>query len=214
MARKVSRETVDPQSGALLATISRETINRLEAFVALLLRWNRTVNLVSRRDEGAVWHRHIIDSLQLAPLIRPGHPRAIDLGSGAGFPGLVVALATGIHFDLVEADQRKAAFLREALRVTGAPATIHALRAEAADLPPASLITARALAPLPALLPLAMRFLTPSGECLFSKGADADAELTAASRSWHMLVERLPSRTSRSALILRISEIRRAGLPD
>lgn len=209
-ARAASRETTE----ALVESVSRETINRLEALVALLLRWNRAVNLISRRDERSVWYRHVLDSLQLAPLIRPGHPRAIDLGSGAGFPGLILALATGIAFDLVEADQRKAAFLREAARVTGAPATIHAVRAEAADLPPASLITARALAPLPILLPLAVRLLAPSGECLFLKGANADAELTVASRSWQMLVERLPSRTSPSALILRISEIRRAGFPE
>jgi 16S rRNA (guanine527-N7)-methyltransferase len=214
VTQKVSRETVHRQASALLGEVSCETLDRLDAFVALLLQWNRAVNLISRRGEGAVWHRHILDSLQLAPLIRPEHRRAIDLGSGAGFPGLVLALATGIPFDLVEADQRKAAFLREAVRVTGAPAAIHAIRAEAADVPPASLVTARALAPLPALLPIAGRFLTPSGEGLFPKGAEADAELTAASRSWHMLVERLPSRTSRSALILRICEIRRAGFPN
>jgi 16S rRNA (guanine527-N7)-methyltransferase len=206
----VSREA----AGALLRDVSHETKQRLEAFVALLLRWNGTVNLIARGDESAVWQRHISDSLQLIPLIQAKPSRAIDFGSGAGFPGLVVALATGIHFDLIEADQRKAAFLREAIRVTGTPASVHPVRAETAAIEPAPLLTARAVAPLPALVPLAERLLSPSGVCLFHKGANVEVELTAASRSWQMHVERLPSRTSRSATILRISEIRRASVPD
>ena len=189
--------------------VSRETLNSLERFCSLLLRWNRTVNLVSRRDEPLLWDRHIADSLQLTALILPRPDRAIDLGSGAGFPGLVLAMATGVPFDLVESDQRKAAFLREAARITDAPVRIHATRIEMARLSPAPLITARALAPLPRLLNLAARLLAPGGQCLFLKGADAQAELTHAAAQWHMRVERVPSRTAFNACILRISDVSR-----
>ena len=103
--------------------------------------------------------------------MQPLPARAIDLGSGAGFPGLILALATSSQFDLIEADQRKAAFLREAARVTGAPVRIHATRIESAGLAPAPLITARAVAPLSKLLALAAPLLAPGGHCLFLKGA-------------------------------------------
>ena len=114
--------------------VSRETLEALEQFTSLLLRWNRTVNLVCSRDEHRLRERHIADSLQLFRLMQPLPARAIDLGSGGGFPGLILALATGVPFDLIEADQRKAAFLREAARVTGAPVRIHATRIESAGL--------------------------------------------------------------------------------
>lgn len=146
---------------------------------------------------------------QLAPLIQPDTAHAIDLGSGAGFPGLILALATNVPFDLIEADQRKVAFLREAIRVTGAPARVLACRIEGAQIPPAPLITARALAPLPKLLSLAAPLLTPDGTCLFLKGANADTELTNAAAQWHMHVERIPSRTAPNASILRISHLSR-----
>jgi 16S rRNA (guanine527-N7)-methyltransferase len=187
--------------------VSRETTERLGLYVDLLLRWQRTINLISRRDRAQIWPRHIDDSLQLLPLIPPGTPRGIDLGSGAGLPGLVLAIATGIPFDLVESDQRKAAFLREAAHVTGAPVGVHATRIETATIPRAPLVTARALAPLDRLLPWAARLLAPGGVCLFPKGRGAEGELTAAAARWHMHVLAAPSRTDPSATILRISEI-------
>ena len=189
--------------------VSRGTVEALERYAALLSRWNRTLNLISARDESILWDRHIADSLQLVPLIHPLPEKAIDLGSGAGFPGLVLALATGIAFDLIEADQRKAAFLQEAARVTGAPVVVHPVRIEAARLPPARLITARGLAPLIRLLPLAAPLLAPDGLCLFPKGAGAAAELTHAATQWHMQVDCVPSRTAANAVILRISELAR-----
>lgn len=189
--------------------VSRETRGKLEAFAALLLRWNRTVNLIARGDEPMLWPRHIVDSLQLLPVIPPEAGRAIDLGSGGGFPGIVLAIATGLRFDLVESDRRKAAFLREAVRLTGAPATVHAARAESVALSPAPLVTARALAPLPQLLALAAPLLAPGGVCLFLKGGSAASELTAARMEWHMEVTRLPSQTASDACILRISDISR-----
>jgi 16S rRNA (guanine527-N7)-methyltransferase len=189
-----------------LNDVPRETLDR---FAALLLRWNRTVNLISAKDEALVWERHIADSLQLVRLMVPRPDRAIDLGSGAGFPGLILAIATSVHFDLVEADKRKAAFLREAARVTGAPVEVHPARIEAIRIPPAPLITARALAPLPKLLSLAAPLLSPGGICLFLKGANAKAELTHAATQWHMQVESVSSRTTPGASILRISHLSR-----
>lgn len=186
--------------------VPRET---LASFAALLLRWNRTVNLIARKDEANLWDRHIANSLQLAPLMVPRPDRAIDLGSGAGFPGLILATATGVLFDLIEADKRKAAFLREAARVTGAPVRIHATRIEAARISPAPLITARALAPLPRLLALAAPLLAPDGICLFLKGDSAQAELTQAAARWHMQVQSIPSRTAPDACIIRISHLNR-----
>ncbi len=189
--------------------VSRETYEALELFASLLRRWNHTVNLVSPGDEPDLWKRHIADSLQLLPLMQPLPGRAIDMGSGAGFPGLILAIATRVSFDLIEADRRKAAFLREAGRVTGAPIHVHAVRVEAARLAPAPLITARALAPLPKLLALAEPLLAPHGTCLFLKGAHAAAELTAAAAQWQMGAEAIPSRTAVGAHILRITDLSR-----
>ena len=189
--------------------VSRETAEALERYAAFLLRWNRTLNLVSARDESVLWDRHIADSLQLVPLMHPFPEHAIDLGSGAGFPGLVLALATGVSFHLIEADQRKAAFLREAARVTGAPVVVHPVRIESATLPPARLVTARGLAPLHKLLALAAPLLASDGVCLLPKGIGVEAELTHATAQWHMRVDCVPSRTAVNARILRISELAR-----
>ena len=197
------------EHGRALSDVSRETLAKLDRFIAFLLRWNSTVNLIARADESFVWARHIADLLQLVPLMTPRPERAIDLGSGAGFPGLILALATGVPFDLIELDQRKAAFLREAARSTGAPAQIYPIRIEAADLPPAPLITARAVAALPKLLALAAPLLAPDGMCLFLKGANVDAELTHAATQWQMQADGIPSRTAPDARILRITRLSR-----
>ena len=187
--------------------VSRETSDRLVIFAALLLRWNARINLISRSDEPHLHKRHIEDSLQLAGLVPPGVERAIDLGSGAGFPGLVLAIACDVSFDLVEADQRKAAFLREAIRATGAKAQVHAQRIETVALAPAALVTARALAPLSALLGFAAPLLSPGGICLFAKGENAEREVCEAEAAWTVRIERHISRTDRSGVILRLSEV-------
>jgi len=189
--------------------VSRETQHRLAEFAALLLHWNKRINLVGRSDEGVIWERHILDSLQLAALMPDNVVRAIDLGSGAGFPGLILCIATGIPFDLIESDQRKAAFLREAARVTAAPAQVHACRIEGAPVCPAGLVTARALAPLTKLLDLAERLLAEGGVCLFPKSEKADQEINEASATWTMKIEPHISQTDRSGVILRISEVKR-----
>jgi 16S rRNA (guanine527-N7)-methyltransferase len=200
---------VKPSDGARSA-VSRETQERLAAYVELLLRWNRKINLISRGDEAGAWARHIEDALQLVPFIPPGADRAIDLGSGGGLPGIVLAIATRLPFDLVESDRRKGAFLREAARATGAEVMVHTCRIEDAVVAPAPLVTARALAPLAPLLGLAHRFVAPGGVALFPKGAAVDQELTDARAAWNMRVERFPSRTHPDGAILRLSEVTRA----
>ncbi len=192
-------------------SVSRETRERLEIFVAHLLRWNGRINLIATGDERDVWERHVKDSLQLIPLIPDGVERAIDLGSGAGFPGLVLAVATGIQWELVEADQRKASFLREAARQTGAPVRIHPIRAERAKLPPAALLTARGFANLSALLRVAVRLVAPDGRCLLPKGETVGDELTQARRKWQMTVDRVPSQTAGGGTILIVRHISPAG---
>jgi 16S rRNA (guanine527-N7)-methyltransferase len=179
----------------------------LMAYANLLRKWNATINLVSAADMAVLWQRHIEDSLQLGCIAGPLPPRAIDLGSGAGFPGLILSIAFGIQVELVEQDQRKAAFLREAVMVTGAQARVHATKIENLRVPPAPLVVSRALAPLPALLRLAHPLLTSDGFCLFPKSLAADNEVTDAERHWSMRVERFPSRTDANGVILRISNL-------
>lgn len=169
-----------------LPGVSRETLDRLRAYAALLEKWTAAINLVGSADRGHIWSRHVEDSLRLLPLIPSGTARGIDLGSGAGLPGLVLAIASGIPFDLIESDRRKAAFLQEAARITAAPVQVHAARIEAVTLPPAPLVTARALAPLDTLLALAAPLLVPGGTALFPKGARVTQELEQARRTWRM----------------------------
>jgi 16S rRNA (guanine527-N7)-methyltransferase len=192
----------------LYAALPAALRDKLALYAGLLARWNRTIRLVSAHDVPAIWTRHVIDSLQLLPFLPVGLTGAIDLGSGGGLPGLVLALASGVHFDLVEADARKAAFLKEAAQATGASVTVHAQRIEAVALPPSRFVTARALAPLPKLLSLAAPLLAPGGLCLFPKGQSFDAEIDEACHSWSMTIETIPSRTSPEARLLLIRDLR------
>jgi 16S rRNA (guanine527-N7)-methyltransferase len=184
---------------------------RLRLFADLVLKWSAKINLVSKGDLPNLWERHIQDSLALVPHIPNGTERAIDLGSGGGFPGLVLAIATGIEFTLIESDARKAAFLMEAARATGAPAKIIISRIAAAKTTPAMLVTARALAPLDKLLPLAAPHLAPGGICLFPKGPGVEAELTAAKPFWQMGIERFPAGPDGLKTILKVSGLRYVG---
>ncbi len=184
---------------------------RLRQFAGMVERWSAKINLVSKRDLPLLWERHVQDSLTLLPHMPEGVTRAIDLGSGAGFPGIVLAIATGIHFTLIESDTRKAAFLMEAARSTEAPVTVINARIEAAKTAPAMLVTARALAPLEKLLGWALPHLAADGICLFPKGPGAEAELTAAKALWHMDVNRFSSPLAGEKCILKVSQIRHVG---
>jgi len=203
-----------------LTPVSRETLARLDTFVGLLQRWQAKINLVSPSTLPQLWTRHVADSLQLLPLL-PDAKVWIDLGSGAGFPGLVLAAALadrpGASVHLVESNLKKAAFLREAARHIAAPATVHAVRIE--DFVQnftgrADAVTARALAPLDQLLILAHSVIERGATGLFLKGQDVEAELAAASTSWSFRTEVIPSVTSSGGGIVRIDKLERRTSPD
>lgn len=193
--------------------VSRETEARLERFLALLLRWNARINLVASQDPAVLRQRHIQDSLQLLPLLPEGEGPMADLGSGGGFPGLVLAMAVRRPVHLVESDRRKAAFLQAAAAELGLThVTVHAARIEAVRLPPLAVLTARALAPLEKMLPWAQALLAPDGVAVFPKGQGAEAEIEAATGAgWTMALQRFKSSTDPNATILRMSGIHRAG---
>jgi 16S rRNA (guanine527-N7)-methyltransferase len=186
---------------------------KLRLLVDLITKWSAKINLVSKNDLLLLWERHIQDSLALIPYIPPGTEFAIDLGSGAGFPGLVLAIETGIPFTLIESDSRKAAFLADAAREISAPVKVLNTRIETAKTTPAPLVTARALAPLDKLLGLAFPHLAPGGVCLFPKGKTFEDELTAAKTHWRMEVERCKNPVNAEACILRLGKIHHAGKP-
>lgn len=207
--RRLERQQAPVSDAAPLGRVSRETKRRLDDFIDLLLAWSERVNLIGPAERAQLWPRHVNDSLQLLPFMAGREPPFVDIGSGAGFPGLVLTIASGCAFHLIEADQRKAAFLREAARATGASASVHATHSSRVRLPPASLVTARAIAPLPKLLGVAQPLLCPGGVLLAMKGENAERELTAARALWNMDVRVTPSRTDAVGRILEISGISR-----
>ncbi|MDA1097567.1 MAG: 16S rRNA (guanine(527)-N(7))-methyltransferase RsmG [Proteobacteria bacterium] len=201
-----------PAEFSKAANVSRETLGRLEIYAALLRKWNQRINLVSRRSLDDLWRRHMLDSIQLCKFCKLDEINGVvtpwlDLGSGAGFPGLVLAIAGVRDVHLVESDGRKCTFLREAARVTGVEVTVHNERIEALPPQAAQTISARALAPLPRLLLLASGHLAPGGQILLLKGQDIDAELTDATKYWKMTARRFPSVTDESGSILQLTEI-------
>lgn len=193
--------------------VSRETFSALETYAALLRKWQAKINLVAKDSLQDLWRRHFLDSAQLLPLLPPGNDPITDLGSGAGFPGLVLAIMTNREVHLIDSDQRKGAFLIEAARQTGVLGRVHvhSTRIEATKAWKAPIITARALASLDQLLAWAEPYLTPETTCLFLKGAKAEDELTAAGGSWTMEIERHRSLTDSSGVILKVHNIKRRG---
>jgi 16S rRNA (guanine527-N7)-methyltransferase len=187
---------------ARLFPVSRETLARLDAYVGLLQAWNRRINLVGGSTMGDPWRRHILDSAQLFPHIPREARVVVDLGSGAGLPGLVLAILGAAEVHLVESDQRKAAFLREAARVSETPVRIHAQRAENMPRMRVDVVTARAVASLPDLLDLAEPFLGPHSICLFLKGRGAQEELTLAAKTWKMKAHLVPSASDPGGALL------------
>lgn len=191
-----------------MVDVSRETQDRIDTFLSLLEVWNLRINLVSKGVEADWWSRHVLDSLQLASLLPPGDGAVADLGSGGGFPGIILAAALHRPFHLVESDRRKCAFLREAARAMALTnVTVHDVRIQQLHLPPVMVVTARALAPLATLLGYAHRIMSPEGIAIFPKGRTAQAELTAAAGHWHMTAERFASQTDPEATIFRIRNI-------
>ncbi len=228
-ARPVSRET--PATAAARRTrgasaplgaadvsaklgLSCEEIRRLEVLVAALERWQARINLVGAASLADVWRRHVLDSAQLLPLIPTGARTLLDLGSGAGFPGLVLAIlgrdrAPELRVHLVESNARKCAFLGEVVGASGCIAEIHNRRIEAMKPFAADVVTARACAPLGRLLGHTEPFLGPGTRCLFLKGRNVERELTDSQESWNMRTTRITSVSDPEGVVLILEEVSR-----
>jgi 16S rRNA (guanine527-N7)-methyltransferase len=193
---------------AALTGISHETLARLDAYAGLLRNWSARINLVASSTLADPWRRHFLDSAQLFPLIPAGADSLVDLGSGAGFPGLVLAIMGIPGVELVESDARKCAFLREAARVAAAAVTIRNARIEAVPSRPVAVVTARGCASLDRLLSYSQRFIGPGTVCLFAKGEQAGQELAVATQQWNFDVTSHPSRTDPRGVVLCLSRVR------
>jgi 16S rRNA (guanine527-N7)-methyltransferase len=206
---------VQPEASDVLAmlNVSRESRERIEVYVELLLTWQKRINLIGPATVETVWERHILDSLQLLPLLPVGTRSIAELGSGAGIPGLVIAIAADLEAHLYESNGKKAAFLGEAARQTRTRAHVHMVRLETLqtqqDVPMVNCVVARALAPLPLLLDYAEPFLARGAVGLFHKGQDVDAELTQATKYWKLKVSKHASLCDSRGIILEIHEATR-----
>ena len=197
-----------------LIPVSRETEKRLDKFVEALLLWQQTTNLIASSTVGQIWTRHVADSLQLLGLA-PEARVWVDFGAGGGFPGLPIACALadrpGAMVHLIESNGKKAAFLREAVRLTGVPAKIHQERAEKfgeSCQETVHAVTARALAPLKTLCDQAFPLVARGAVALFPKGQDVDAELTEAAKYWSIEAEKVPSKTSPDGCVVVIRSLK------
>jgi len=221
MGQPSTASIAGPEEFARGFAVSRETIDQLLAYEALLRQWQRTINLVAPSTLDTVWARHFADSAQLFALAPDNALRWLDLGSGAGFPGMVLGIMLaprpGARITLVESDTRKAAFLSEVARRTGAPVDIRPDRIEKcatqSKLGAIDVITARALAPLPRLLELAAPAFSAHTIALFLKGREAEAEVDAARERWAFNAALQPSLTDAGGRIvtIRALEAKREG---
>jgi 16S rRNA (guanine527-N7)-methyltransferase len=213
-----------PEAFQKASGASDDVLARLRAYAALLEKWQRKINLVGGGSLGDVWRRHILDSAQLGPYLSPGLPAGgkgaakiiADIGSGAGFPGLVLAITqagtgaeAGAEFHLIESHQRKCAFLKEANRITGAGVVIHHNRIEKMSGFKADIVIARGVAPLETLLQYAFPMLKKGGQCFFLKGKKWDEELTETQKKWIMKESMTQSLSDPSGMILKLEAIKR-----
>jgi len=194
--------------------VSRETEDRLLAYVDLLGKWTRNINLISKGSVSDIWERHILDSVQIYDLAPNTFSLWVDIGSGGGLPGVVVAalaaqFAPDARIAMIESDQRKAAFLRTALRELGLSGDVLASRIDAVPPMGADVLSARALAPLDQLLAFAENHLKPGGTAIFPKGKTAEQEIADASTNWLFQIEKHASMTDAEARILVIKDIKR-----
>ena len=213
MAKPSQVSSSDKAAALALTPVSRETEARLDAYVDLLLLWQAKTNLIASSTLPNLWTRHISDSLQLLTFA-PDAKVWVDLGSGGGFPGVVLACAlagtAGAMVHLVERNAKKSAFLREAVRITGAPGTVH--HADIGDsvdsfAHPVDCVTARAVAPLHQLIGFAEPLVGKGAKALFLKGQDVEAELTEATKYWNITPSLHPSRTGGQGWIVELDRI-------
>jgi len=214
------RESVTPDELPEIFNVSRESLVELKAYVSELLHWQAAINLISPSTVGQVWHRHVCDGLQLADYLSGKESLIIDIGSGAGIPGIPLAIwlkdrNPNAQVVMIESNSRKAAFLKHASRVCRLTTRIISTRVELlgkSDLPQAAdVCVARALAPLPALLDLTANLPLRPQRMLFLKGQDVDAELTEATKCWNISFNKHSSRTRQNGCILEINEAERVS---
>ena len=192
--------------------VSRETIDRLKVFEKLVLKWSKTINLISKADQHKIWERHIVDSLQIYPLLPKNIKNYVDFGSGGGFPGFVLSillnaadLQTSIH--LVESDKRKSAFLRTINRELSLNVRVYSSRIEGLKLQQVDVITARAVAPLDILLRLSSLHINKNTICIFPKGKNWKKEVKKAQKQWKFDLEVIKSKTQAGAVVLKMGSI-------
>lgn len=209
-------QNLDPASIEEFAGVfglEQSAIQDFQLYFDLLSKWQRKINLISKATLPDAWRRHFIDSAQLYPLLPKNAKILADIGSGAGFPGLVLSLLVkhngGPTVHLIESDQRKCVFLSEVNRQTGAGAIIHNARVETLSDLTADVVTARACAPLDRLVEWAVPLLNGSGECLFLKGESVAEELTPTLKRWTMQTTKIPSQTQSGAIILKLKGLTR-----
>lgn len=210
-----SAEPFGPAEFAAAANVSRETLSQFKSYISILEDWNARHNLVSAGSLKDVWRRHVWDSAQLMQFVPPAAESLVDLGSGAGFPGLVLALLLrdrpGFRTVLYEATRKKCDFLREVAERMGLAVEVRNARIEEAKREPFAIVTARACAPLDELLAYAHFFQGPGTVNLFHKGQSVASELTLARKSWTMALAQRASRSDPSGVILEIRELRHAA---
>jgi 16S rRNA (guanine527-N7)-methyltransferase len=205
-------DAFSPEEFAAAAGVSRETLGRFKKYCALLEDWNTRHNLISRASMADIWRRHFWDSAQVAPLLSTTAKTLVDLGSGAGFPGLVLAeLRPDLQVTLIEATAKKVRFLTAAADELGLRPEIRHERIEDAPGKAYDVITARACAPLPDLLAYTQRFWGPRSRAFLHKGQNLALELTQARKSWRIESEQHASRSDPSGIILEIRELQRVG---
>lgn len=205
----LSRDGFRDQMSRIGSPVAEAELARIDTYIAALTKWQRAINLVGSKTLNDPWRRHILDSAQLFPLLPDmgAQVKVLDLGSGAGLPGLILAIMTGKPVEMIESDQRKCTFIREAARMTDTPVHVHTGRIEEVDPQEASVVTARALAPLERLLPWVHRHLASGGKSLLLKGAEADEELTLSEKKWTMSVGRKQSLSDASGTVLIVDDL-------
>ena len=200
--------SLTPQEFQRIAEVSDDNLVHLEKYAELLVKWQKKINIVGNSTIADLWRRHMLDSAQLFPYLPRHEGPYVDLGSGGGFPGLVLAVMGAGPYILVDSDQRKGVFMREVIRQTGANATVHTGRIEDLILPkPVPVITSRACASVEKLLILSDKIRDKSTFCLFLKGAAAEDELTLSRKKWMMDAVRTPSLSDPEGVILQLRSI-------
>ncbi len=196
-----------PEAFQAATGVSDQAVARLAQYLDLLRKWQARINLVGASTLDDPWRRHMLDAAQLLSQMPVGAGPVVDMGAGAGIPGLILAACGVEDVHLIESNARKGVFLREAARLMAVDVTVHAARVESVSLPrPAAVVTARALAPLTDLLGLATRFAGPGTRCLFLKGQDVVIELTEARKYWNMSVQLVDSLSDPSGRLVVVEE--------